>query len=180
MSRIDPPEPPVPPNFIRQIPVDDDRSRRVCGDCGFIDYQNPKVIVGTLATFEDRILLCQRALPPAKGLWTHPGGNLERGETAEQGALRETLEETGAQVIITDLLGVFSAPHRAVVEIVYRARLLSPEIGPTRESTAVKLFRWEDIPWEEIAFPATSWALSHSREPRRTLRLDDYEIAAVS
>jgi ADP-ribose pyrophosphatase YjhB (NUDIX family) len=172
MSLTDSPEPILPGNFVRQIPAGDDRKRRVCGDCGFIDYHNPKVVVGTLATFEDRVLLCQRAIAPGKRLWTHPAGHLERNETAEQGAIRETLEETRARVSVIELLGVFTAPHKAVVEIIYRARLRSDEIGPTQESLAVRLFRWEDIPWDELAFPSTSWALSRSREPRHTLRLD--------
>ncbi|MEO2167235.1 MAG: NUDIX hydrolase [bacterium] len=181
MSLADRPEPTLPANFIRQIPTGDDRKRRICGDCGFINYHNPKVVVGTLATFEDRVLLCQRAIVPGKGLWTHPAGHLERDETAEQGAIRETLEETRAQVSIVELLGVFSAPHKAVVEIIYRARLRSDEIGPTSESTAVKLFRYEDIPWDEIAFPSTAWAIARAREPRPALRLDTPpEFLAVS
>ncbi|MFP6663626.1 MAG: NUDIX domain-containing protein [Deltaproteobacteria bacterium] len=130
------------------------------------------MVVGTLATFEDRILLCRRAIAPGKGLWTHPAGHLERDETAEQGAIRETLEETQARVSVIELLGVFSAPHKAVVEIIYRARLHSDEIGPPAESTAVKLFLWKDIPWNELAFPSTAWAIARAREPRPALRLD--------
>lgn len=165
MSRSAPAAGPAPANFVHRIPEGDDRRRRVCGDCGFIDYQNPKVVVGTLTTFDERILLCRRAIEPALGLWTHPAGHLERGETAEQGAIRETREETRGKIRIAGLLGVFSAPHKGVVEIVYRAELVDASVlGPTSESSEAQLFSWDEIPWDTLAFPSTSWVLAQHRE----------------
>lgn len=146
-------------NFRNETPAGDDRVRRVCGDCGFIDYQNPKVVVGTIVTFEDRILLCRRAIPPRIGFLTHPAGHLERGETAEEGAARECWEEARAQIEIESLIGVHSAPEEGVVEIVYAARLRTPEFAPGSESLDVALYRPDEIPYEELAFPTTRWAL---------------------
>src|SRR6476620_7234449 len=79
------------------VPHGDDRERHVCPDCGFIHYLNPKLVVGTLPVWEDRILLCKRAIEPRYGLWTLPAGFLENGETLANGALRETLEEAHAR-----------------------------------------------------------------------------------
>lgn len=157
-------------NFRHAIPTGDDRVRRVCGDCGFIDYQNPKVVVGTIVTFEDRILLCRRAIPPQIGYLTHPAGHLERGETAEAGAMRECWEEARARIEIESLIGVHSAPDVGVVEIVYGARLVEPTFAPGPESQDVALYPIDEIPYEELAFPTTSWALERAlpgNAPRR-------------
>ncbi len=148
-----------PACFATRRPPDDDRSRLVCGDCGFVDYQNPKVIVATIARWEGQVLLCRRAIEPSLGLWTLPAGHLERGETAEEGALRETREETRALVAIDGLLGVYSTPEIAQVEIVYTAQILYPEFGPTPESSEVRLFEPREIPWDELAFDSVRWAL---------------------
>lgn len=164
MSRHAPSPQAHPENFLHRIPEGDDRRRHVCGDCGFIDYQNPKIVVGTLTTLDNRVLLCRRSIEPARGLWTHPAGHLERGETAEQGAIRETREETRGRVRLGELLGVFSAPHKGVVEIVYRAELVDEgAIGPTSESSEVRLFAWDEIPWGTLAFPSTAWVLDRHR-----------------
>lgn len=149
-------------SFRLEIPAGDDRVRRVCGDCGFVDYQNPKVVVGAVVTFEDRILLCRRAIPPRIGYLTHPAGHLERGETTEEGAIRECWEEARARIEIDSLLGVHSAPDAGVVEIWYRARLLKPEFAAGPESQDVGLYRLEDIEYDDLAFPTTRWALEQT------------------
>lgn len=146
-------------NFRSVVPAGDDRARQVCGDCGFIDYQNPKVVVGTIVTFEDQILLCRRAIPPQIGYLTHPAGHLERGETVEEGALRECWEEARARIELQSLIGVHSAPEVGVIEVVYEARLLEPDFGPGPESQDVALYPLDAIPFEELAFPTTRWAL---------------------
>jgi ADP-ribose pyrophosphatase YjhB (NUDIX family) len=157
-------------NFQRILPSGDDRVRRVCGDCGFIDYENPKVVVGTIVTFEDQILLCRRAIPPRVGRLVHPAGHLERGETTEAGAIRECWEEARAHIEIESLIGVHSAPEAGVVEIVYAARLLRREFAPGPESQAVALYPRDAIPYEDLAFPTTRWALERlvpQTAPRR-------------
>ncbi|MCA8982521.1 MAG: NUDIX hydrolase [Planctomycetaceae bacterium] len=147
--------------FCKQIPEGDDRERMICTDCGWIHYENPKIIVGAVATWEDRLLLCRRGIEPRKGYWTIPAGFMELCETAEQGAAREAWEEARARLKIGNLLGLYSIPRAAQVHMIYRARMLTPDFGPGPESLEVKLVAWEDIPWEDLAFLSNHWALRH-------------------
>jgi 8-oxo-dGTP pyrophosphatase MutT (NUDIX family) len=84
-------------------------------------------------------------------------------ETTEVGAVRETWEEAQARISIDRLLAVYNVPRLSQVQTIYRATLLSPDIAPGEESLEVGLFAWEDIPWEEIAFPTVRWALHQHR-----------------
>ncbi len=148
---------------MREVPAGDNRSRLVCADCGFINYENPKVVVGAVCRWEDRILLCRRAIEPRRGFWTLPAGYLELNETTADGAKREAWEEARAKIELDGVLAVYSIARLSQVQVIYRARLLSPaiEIGP--ESTEVGLFRWAEIPWPDLAFPSVRWALDHDR-----------------
>ena len=135
-----------------RIPAGDTLPRFVCAACGAIHYQNPKVVVGCLPEWEDRVLLCRRAIEPRLGLWTLPAGFLENGETVVAGALRETLEEAHARVEIGELYTVISLPHISQVYVMFRARLVALDFGPGPESLEVRLFREDEIPWEDLAF----------------------------
>lgn len=147
-----------------RIPEGDDRERLVCPDCGFIEYANPKVVVGSVARWQDRILLCRRAIPPRKGFWTLPAGYLELNETAPAGALREAWEEARARIELDGLIAVYNIPRLSQVQLIYRARLLAEAVAPGPESQEVGLFAWDELPWDEIAFPSVRWALGHFRE----------------
>ena len=155
-----------PPSFQLTVPPGEDRERSVCTRCGFIDYQNPKIIVGSVATDDqDRILLCKRAIEPQRGWWTLPAGYLETREGAEVGARREAREEALAELEIDRLLAIYSILHISQVQLIYRARLLNPNsIGAGPESEEVDLFAYKDIPWTELAFPSVVWALRHWQE----------------
>jgi ADP-ribose pyrophosphatase YjhB (NUDIX family) len=153
-----------PDNFSRRVPEGDDRRRLVCDDCGFIQYENPQIVVGSVASWGDRILLCRRAIPPRKGYWTLPAGYLELGESAEAGAMREAWEEARADLEIDQLLAVYSIPRISQVQLIYRARLKSPAVEAGPESLEVGLFRFDQIPVDEIAFPSVHWALKDYRE----------------
>ena len=155
------PRPQLQGPSIRAIPEGDNRERLICGDCGFITYDNPKIVVGSVATWEGRILLCRRAIEPRSGLWTLPAGYLELNETTEAGAAREAMEEACARIEIEGLLAVYNIPRISQVQLIYRARLVSPEIGAGEESLEVGLFDYDDIPTDEIAFPSVHWALGH-------------------
>ena len=135
------------------IPEGDNRPRHVCPKCETIHYQNPKVVVGCIPMWEDRILLCRRAIEPRYGLWTLPAGFMENGETTQQGAARETLEEATAKVEVNDLYSLFNLPHIDQIYMLFRSRLVDLDFGPGSESLDVRLFREEEIPWDEIAFP---------------------------
>ncbi|MFN3459855.1 MAG: NUDIX hydrolase [Oceanibaculum sp.] len=148
----------------RRVPEGDNRPRLICDDCGFIHYDNPKIVVGAVCLHEDRILLCRRAIAPRIGYWTLPAGYLELNESTEAGAVREAFEEATARIEIDRLLAVYNIPRISQVQLIYRARLRSPEVAAGEESQEVALFRWEDIPWQEIAFPSVHWALDHHRQ----------------
>lgn len=148
------------------VPDGDDRTRNVCRDCGYIEYTNPKIIVGAVCVWEDRFLLCRRAIEPRIGYWTIPAGYMELGETTADGARREAWEEATVRIEIDGFIGVYEIPHISQVYVVHRARLLGPDFAPGLESAEVALFAWDDIPWDAMAFPSVRWALRRYREDR--------------
>lgn len=149
---------------IARIPDGDDRERLVCPECGFVEYANPKIVVGAVVYAGERILLCRRAIHPRKGFWTLPAGYLELGETAPEGALREAWEEARARIRLDGLLAVYNIARLSQVQLIYRARLIDEAIEAGPESEAVGLFAWDEIPWDAIAFPSVHWALRDARE----------------
>jgi len=153
----------TPISFANEVPPGEDRERRVCQTCGFIDYVNPRVVTGVVAHADERILLCRRAIEPRRGWWTLPAGFLELGESVEEGARREAMEEARAELELEAMLGVYSIPRIGQVQVFFRARLLN-EPSPGPESTEVMLASWDDIPWKELAFPSVHWALGHYRQ----------------
>jgi len=148
----------------RAIPDGDNMARLVCDACGYIEYDNPKVVVGVVALWRDQILLCKRAIEPRIGYWTLPAGYLELNESTEDGAKREAREEAGAELRLNGLLAVYNIPRISQVQIIYRAELLSEDIAAGEESEEVGLFRAEDIPWQDLAFPSVRWALRQYAE----------------
>lgn len=152
------------PNFTIATPDGEDRPRRVCDHCAFIDYVNPKIVVGSVVVEEKQVLLCRRAIAPRVGFWTLPAGFLEEGETAEEGALREAREEACADLVLDGLLAVYSVPRISQIQLMFRARLASTKFAPGPESLEVRLFAWEDIPMDELAFPSVAWALAHYQD----------------
>ncbi len=155
------------PSFVQRIPEGDNQPRMICADCGFVAYENPKVVVGSVVVTGDQVLMCRRAIEPRRGFWTLPAGYLELGETPQEGAAREAREEAEADIAIDGILGVFSIARIGQVQVIFRARFADPDrpvfqAGP--ESLEVRLFHWADIPWDEIAFPSVHWALNAWRE----------------
>ncbi len=156
-------DPQIPASFSLGVPPGEDRERRICDQCGFIDYANPRIVTGVVAHAGGRILLCRRAIEPRKGFWTLPAGFLELGESIEEGARREAMEEARAELVIETLLSLYSIPRIGQVQVFFRARIVNdPSPGP--ESLEVALFGWDEIPWSELAFPSVRWALDHYRE----------------
>src|ERR1700689_673019 len=143
--------PPPGPHFELRVPEGDTYERYICGRCGHIHYSNPKIVVGSVVSFDDRILLCRRAIEPRKGFWTLPAGYLEEHETPEDGARREAREEALCDIALDGLLAVYTIPRLSQVQLMYRARLAVAQFGAGAESLDVKLFAWDDIPWTEIA-----------------------------
>jgi len=152
--------------MVRRVPEGDERERSCCSDpsCGFVSYQNPKVVVGAVCVFQNKILLCKRAIEPCVGKWGYPQGFMELGETTREGAARETLEESGAIMNVADarLLAVYNLAG-AQVQMVYATPLSSSEVELGIESEDFGFFGWDEIPWDELAFPTVQWALEYAR-----------------
>lgn len=158
-------------DFVLQVPEGDNRERLICRDCGHVDYQNPKIVVGSVVSHDRRILLCRRAIEPRRGYWTLPAGYMELGETIEEGAQREAREEAEAEIALDGILGVFSISRIGQVQIFFRARFANPEaphFGVGEETLEAALFAWEEIPWSELAFPTVRWALDAWRKAEGT------------
>lgn len=159
------PSPPTAGPRLRTIPPGEDRERLVCPECQYIAYENPKIVVGSIVTDDaGRILLCRRAIEPRKGYWTLPAGYMELSETTEQGAAREAREEACAEIAIEGLLAIYNIPRISQVQLIYRARLADPTIAAGPESLEVAMFAWENIPWDDLAFPSVSWSLHQHRD----------------
>lgn len=166
-------------SLVYGIPPGDDRPRHICGQCNTIHYQNPKVVVGCIPVWEEKILLCRRAIEPGLGKWTLPAGYLESGETAEQGAARETLEEAGVAVEIVQPYALFSLTFADHIYFMFHARMPSPHFTPGEESLSVKLFREAEIPWEELAFKVIKEVLSQFLRERASNKLT-FQIGEIA
>lgn len=138
----------------------EDRARLSCPQCGHVAYVNPRLVVSTLPVNDaGEVILLRRAIEPGYGAWAQPGGFLEIDETAHQGAVRETFEETGLIVEPTRVVGLYSRPQAAIVVVCWEARIVGGEAGPRAESLEVRPFTPAAIPWPQIAFETTTWAL---------------------
>jgi len=145
--------------LIVTVPPGDDRPRHVCSACGEIFYSNPKIIVGCLPRWKDKVLLCRRSIEPRKDFWTLPAGYMEAGETLEDGAVRETQEEANAEVSIIRLQSIVSLPFIDQVYFLFLADLKHTNFGPGEESSEVRLFSEAEIPRSELAFRAIEFSL---------------------
>lgn len=150
-----------------RIPPGDSLPRHVCDACGAIHYRNPRLVVGSLPVWEDKVLLCRRAIEPRLGMWTLPAGFMENGETVAEAALRETREEANANISLGDMFTLISVPQISQVHVVYRATLVDLDFSAGEETLEVRLFGERDIPWDEIAFRTIALTLRHYFDDRR-------------
>lgn len=150
-----------------RIPAHDERARYVCEACDTIHYVNPKIVAGCIPERKGKILLCRRAIEPRYGHWTLPAGFMEMGESTVEAAVRETWEEARAAVEVDALFALFSIPHISQVYILFRARLPDDRYRPGPESLEVALFREEETPWSELAFPVVHRTMKHYWADRR-------------
>ncbi len=153
-----------------RIPPDDNRVRDVCDHCGAVHYQNPRNVVGVLPIWNEKILLCRRAIAPRYNTWTLPAGFMELGETTAQGAMRETQEEAGAQIKLGPLYTIIDVPHAEQVHFFFLAEVLSAELYPGPESLEAAFFDVQDIPWQDLSFRTVITTLRHYVEDRKTGR----------
>ena len=145
----------------RLIPPGDNRQRDVCENCGAVHYQNPRMVVGTVPVWENRILLCRRAIAPRYDTWTLPAGFMELGETTAGGAMRETQEEAGAEIELGEIYTIVDVPVVDQVHIYYLAKALSAHLDPGPESLEARFFEVSDIPWNNLSFRSVITTLEH-------------------
>jgi ADP-ribose pyrophosphatase YjhB (NUDIX family) len=161
-----------------RVPEGDHLPRHVCTACGTVHYQNPKIVAGCVPEHDGRILLCRRAIEPRRGYWTIPAGFMENGETTQEAARRESIEEALAEVEIGSLLAVVHVLHADQVHVMFRARLPKPEYGVGAESLEVMLCDEHEIPWQDIAFRSVDFALRRYLEDRRA-GLEQHHFTAI-
>lgn len=149
------------------IPQGDSLTRAVCPNCLHIQYENPRIIVGCIAEFEEKILFCRRAIEPRHGFWTLPAGFMENGESTQQGAKREGFEEACASIEIDAPFALISIAHIDQVHLFYRGRLKFPEFSAGEESLEVSLLALDEIPWDELAFKSVRYCLEKYLEDKQ-------------
>ena len=144
--------------IVKEIPKYDHRARHTCSSCGKIFYENPRVVVGTIPIFENKVLLAKRGIEPQKGKWNLPAGFLEMDETSKEGAIRETIEETNAEISDLSIHTIFQSDSNHLY-ILFLANLKNDNFSTTAESTEIEFFDLENIPWDELAFTSNTFAL---------------------
>lgn len=157
-----------------RVPAGDTLPRYVCSPCGSIHYQNPKIVAGCIAEWDDRILLCRRAIEPRKGLWTIPAGFMENGETVVEAAIRETDEEARANLESLHLYAIYNIAYISQVYMIFRGQLADTDFSPGPESLETALFPKEEIPWNEMAFTVVIRALKRYFADRETANYHPY------
>lgn len=151
-----------------RVPPDDNRERATCTVCGEIHYENPLNVVGTVPTWGDQVLLCRRNIEPRYGFWTLPAGFLELGESTAEGAIRETVEEAGANIELQGLFTLLNVVRVGQIHFYYRARMLDTTLAPGPETIEAQLFREDEVPWDELAFRTVRLTLEHYFADRRS------------
>ena len=152
--------------MLLEVPAGDDRPRHCCRSCGLIHYRNPKMVVGCIPEWKNRVLLCLRAIEPRAGMWTLPAGYLENNETVSEGARRELLEEACARARGLQPYGLYNIPHISQVYLIFRGQLEDNRFEPTHESRDVRLFKEEEVPWDQLAFPVVEKTLKRYFQDR--------------
>ena len=150
-----------------RVPPGDSLPRHVCDACGVVHYRNPRLVVGALPVWDDKVLLCKRAIEPRRGMWTLPAGFMENGETTQEGAARETWEEAGARIEVGGLYTLYNLPHINQVYFMFRARLLDLDFHAGAETLEARLFAESEIPWDQLAFATVRNTLTHYYSDRR-------------
>ncbi|HEY1312819.1 MAG TPA: NUDIX hydrolase [Steroidobacteraceae bacterium] len=159
-----------------KVPAGDHLPRFVCSSCGVVHYKNPLLVLGCVPEWQNKILLCRRAIEPRLGFWTVPAGFMENGETLQAAAARECYEEALVKVEIGSLLAVASVTGASQVHVMFRAKLLQPEFAPGPESLEVALYDEAEIPWTELAFPSGEFTLRKFFEDRAAGREDHHFV----
>ena len=145
------------------------KKRKVCKKCGFIDYKNPKIVAGSLVVKNNKILLCRRAIEPSYGKWTFPSGYLDANETPEEGAIREAKEEVNIQIKLKKLFIIFTVLKKNLIQFVFLADHVNKTYKPGIETLEAKYFSFDEIPWKHLAFPSVAYAIKKYKKLPKNL-----------
>ncbi len=159
----------------------EERPRLVCDQCQRIFYINPKVVAGIIIERGGRLLLLRRSIEPRYGSWTFPAGFMEIDETAEEAAAREAEEEVGLTVKAGPLVGLYSRPAPeapGILTVVFQGQKPKGPVKIGHEALEARWFAPDDIPWDDLSFETTEWALrdwlrarqDSRRRPQRAAR----------
>lgn len=159
-----------------KIPAGDNRERQVCSDCQTIHYQNPNNVCGCILEWQNKVLLCKRAIEPRLGYWTLPAGFMENNETTMEGAAREAFEEANATALNLTFFGLYNLPRISQVYMMFVGKLKDGYMKAGEESLEVGLFSQQEIPWEQLAFPVVTESLQRYFEDRPAHRLHIADI----
>ena len=128
-----------------------DQERPVCPRCEQVVYYDPKVAATSVIERDGRVLMIRRAGEPGYGLWSLPGGYVDRGEVVEEAAAREVQEETGLEVEVGFLVGLFSEAGHPVIVAAYAAHEVGGRLEAGPEALEVGYFPLNELP--PLAFP---------------------------
>jgi len=145
------------------------KKRKVCKKCGFIDYKNPKIVAGSLVVKNNKILLCRRAIEPSYGKWTFPSGYLDANETPEEGAIREAKEEVNIKIKLKKLFIIFTVRKKNLIQFVFLADHVNKTYKPGIENLEAKYFSFDEIPWKHLAFPSVAYAIKKYKKWTKNL-----------
>jgi mutator protein MutT len=145
------------------------KKRKVCKKCGFIDYKNPKIVAGSLVVKNNKILLCRRAIEPSYGKWTFPSGYLDANETPEEGAIREAKEEVNIKIKLKKLFIIFTVRKKNLIQFVFLADHVNKTYKPGIETLEAKYFSFDEIPWKHLAFPSVAYAIKKYKKLPKNL-----------
>ena len=137
----------------QKIPDGDNRLRHCCPNCGAIFYENPKIVAGCIAHWQEKILMCKRAIEPRLGTWTLPAGFMENHETIQEAAARETFEEATARASNLELFAIYNLTHISQVYILFRGEIADGKASSGIESLQTEFVDEKDIPWSDLSFP---------------------------
>ncbi len=127
------------------------RTRPFCPHCGYVVFLDPKVAVVVLVSACGKLLFVQRGAEPQIGKWCFPGGYVDRGEVVEAAARREVLEETGLEIDIERMIGLYSLESNPVIVAAYLGRVTGGEIAAGTDALDAGWFEMNNLP--DLAFP---------------------------
>ena len=136
--------------------------RPSCPGCGHVVFLDPKLAAVVVVSVDGKLVLIKRGIEPGMGRWSFPSGYVDRGESVEDGAVREVKEETGLDVRITQFVGLYSRRGSPVVLAAYSAEVVGGSLAPGSDAQEAALYSPDELP--PLAFPSSNQILADWRK----------------